>query len=87
LGAAQYRAGEWKGAVAALEKSMELGKGGDGSDWFFLAMANWRLGNRDEARRWHDRAVEWMVKNQPENEELRRFRAEASEFLGLKEKK
>jgi hypothetical protein len=28
-----------------------------------------------------------MDKNQPEDEELRRFRAEAAELLGLKEKK
>ncbi len=87
LGAAQYRAGQWQGAVAALEKSMELGKGGDGIDWFFLAMARWRLGNRDEARKHYDQAVQWMDKNQPENEELRRFRSEAAELLELKEKK
>jgi hypothetical protein len=31
--------------------------------------------------------VEWMDKNQPTDEELRRFRAEAAELLGLKEKK
>ena len=46
-------------------------------------MARWKLGDKAEARRWYDKGVEWMDKNQPENKELRRFRAEASELLGL----
>jgi hypothetical protein len=66
---------------------MELRKGGDSHDWFFLAMTHWQLGAKDKARAWYDRAVQWMDKNQPDNEELRRFRAEAAELLGLNEKK
>jgi tetratricopeptide (TPR) repeat protein len=50
LGAAQYRTGDWKATVEALKKSMELRHGGDSFDWFFLAMAHWQLGNKDEAR-------------------------------------
>ena len=87
LGVAQYRAGHWNAAIEALEKSMELRKGGDASDWFFLAMAHWQLGHKDEARKWYDKAVEWMDKNQPKNDELRRFRAEAAELLGITEPK
>ena len=74
-------------ALAALEKSMELRKGGDAFDWFFLAMAHGQLGEKEKAREFYDRAVQWMDKNQPTHEELRRFRAETSELLGLKEKK
>src|SRR5262249_34546615 len=37
LGVAHYRAGDWKAAIAALDKSMELSKGGGINDWFFLA--------------------------------------------------
>ena len=66
---------------------MELRNGGDSFDWFFLAMAHWRLGEKDKAREWYDRAVRWMDKNPSKNEELRRFRAEAAELLGLTEKK
>jgi tetratricopeptide (TPR) repeat protein len=116
LGAAYYRAGTWKeaiealeksmelgqggdtmwwartrGGVGGLEKSMELGQGGDSFDWFFLAMAHWQLGNKDEARRWYEKAVEWMDKNQqilerlkPWDEELGRCRAEAQELLNVK---
>ena len=66
---------------------MELGNGGDSFDWFFLAMSHWQLGQKDKAREWYDRAAQWMDKNQPTDEELRRFRAEAAELLELKEKK
>jgi tetratricopeptide (TPR) repeat protein len=86
LGAALYRAGDWKDAIATLEKSMELRNGGDSLDWFFLAMAHWKLGEKEQACRWYDKAVEWMDRNQPKNEELRRFRAEAAELLERNEK-
>jgi tetratricopeptide (TPR) repeat protein len=87
LGAAQYRAGNWKDAIAALDKSMEIRKGGDSFDWFFLAMAHWKLGEKEKARSRFDQAVEWMDKHQPRDEELRRFRAEAAELLGVQQKK
>jgi tetratricopeptide (TPR) repeat protein/serine/threonine protein kinase len=87
LGEAHYRAGNWKEAVAALEKSMELRNGGDSADWFFLAMAHWQLGDRVKARTRFDQAVQWMEKNQPKDEELGRFRAEAADLLGLTEPK
>jgi eukaryotic-like serine/threonine-protein kinase len=86
LGVAHYRAGDWQAAVAALDRSMELRNGGDSLDWFFLAMAHWQLGEKDKAREWYDRAVQWMDKNRPTDEELRRFRAEAAELLKQQEK-
>jgi Flp pilus assembly protein TadD len=85
LGAAHYRAGDWKAAIEALNRSMELHKGGDSNDWFFLAMACWQLGDKPQARSWYDKAVGWMEKNQPTAEELIRFRAEAAALLGLPE--
>jgi WD40 repeat protein/tetratricopeptide (TPR) repeat protein len=87
LGVAQYRAGDAKAAVETLTKSMELGKGGDSTDWFFLAMAHWQLGDKPQARFWFDKAVPWMEKNQPKNEELLRFRDEAAALLEVNEKK
>jgi tetratricopeptide (TPR) repeat protein len=87
LGAAYYRARDWTAALEALEQSMKLRQGGESYDWFFLAMAHWQLGNEDEARRWYDRAVEWADKNQPGNEELRRFRAEAAGLMKVAQKK
>jgi serine/threonine protein kinase/tetratricopeptide (TPR) repeat protein len=85
LGVAHYRGGDGKAAVAALEKSMGLRKGGDSLDWYFLAMAHWQLGEKEEARKWYDRAVEWMQKNKPNDEALRRFHAEAAELLSMKQ--
>jgi WD40 repeat protein/serine/threonine protein kinase/tetratricopeptide (TPR) repeat protein len=87
LGAAHYRAGEWKAAVEALSKSDELLKGDIMSfNAFFLAMAHWQLGEKDKAQQWYEKAVQWMDQKDPKNDELRRFRAEAAELLGVQEK-
>jgi tetratricopeptide (TPR) repeat protein len=83
---AQYRAGDWKEAIAAMEKVKHLGSAGASTEWFLLAMAHWKLGNKVEARKWYDQAVVWMEKNQPTSEELRRFRVEASRLLGIEKK-
>jgi tetratricopeptide (TPR) repeat protein len=86
LGVAHYRAGDWRMALAALERSMELGNGGNSSDWFFLAMCHRQLGDEEKAREWFERAVQWMDKNQPKDDELHRFRAEAAEVLKIDDK-
>jgi eukaryotic-like serine/threonine-protein kinase len=88
LGVARYRAGEWKAAIDALTKSMELLPGQSESfNSFFLAMAHWQLGDKPEGRSWYDKAVAWMEKNQPKDEELIRFRAEAAVLLEVNAKK
>src|SRR5262249_26723589 len=49
LGVAHYRAGHWKDAIEPLTKSMELMKGQmESFDTFFLAMAHWRLGEKEK---------------------------------------
>ncbi|MDB5314048.1 MAG: hypothetical protein JWO38_8250, partial [Gemmataceae bacterium] len=48
---------------------------------FFLAMAQWELGNKDESRKRYDQAVKWMDEHQPKNDELRRIRTEAAILL------
>jgi serine/threonine protein kinase len=80
-GVAHYRAGDWKAAIAAFEKSRELRNGGDSFDWFFLALAHWKLGDKEKAREWHGQAVQWMEKKQSKDEDLLRFRAEAEELI------
>ena len=87
LGTAYYRAGDWEAAAEALEKAVSLRKGGDSFDFFFQAMSYWKLDRKVAARKEYDRAVQWMQKNLPNNEELRRFRAEAAELLGIEKKK
>jgi serine/threonine protein kinase/tetratricopeptide (TPR) repeat protein len=86
LGVARYRLGKWKDSITALSKSVRLG-GGDSNDWFFLAMAHWQLGQKEEARKFFSQAVHWMEKNRPARDsELGRFRAEAAALLGIEDK-
>jgi serine/threonine-protein kinase len=81
LGVAHYRYGDVKAAIDELETAMSLRGGGDSFDWFFLAMAHWRLGEHDKAKTWFDRAVQWLDKHRPNDDQLRRFRAEAETIL------
>jgi tetratricopeptide (TPR) repeat protein len=87
LGVVQYRAGDWDAARTALEKSMELRRGGDGLAFLFLAMTDWQLGEKTEARQWYDRAVQWIEKSNVWDPDLQRFRAEAAELLGVHKKR
>jgi hypothetical protein len=87
LGAAHYRNGNWQEALDAFDKSMKLSSSGSGFGWFFVSMAHWQLGHNSEARDWYEKAVEWMDKNQPKNDELLRFRAEADDKLGFADSK
>ena len=51
LGVALFRDGQERAAIEALQKSIDLRKGGDAFDYWFLAMSHWRLGNKDEGAR------------------------------------
>src|SRR5262249_30547965 len=64
LGMARYRAGEWKASVEALDRSAELRRGGEAMGRLFLAMAQRRLGSRDQARKSYDQALRWLKTNQ-----------------------
>jgi tetratricopeptide (TPR) repeat protein len=86
-GAVLFRAGHWQAAVTALEKTQAIRNGGDSFTWFFLGMAHWQLGRKDQGRECYDRGVAWMVKNQPDNEELCQFRTEAAELMSVETKK
>jgi eukaryotic-like serine/threonine-protein kinase len=84
LGVVHYRKGHWREAAQALEKSTSLHpQGGDSFDWFFLAMAHYRLGDKERAHTWYKKAIAWMETNQQGLEELTRFRAEAAALLGM----
>jgi superkiller protein 3 len=81
LGVALWQAGDFKAAIEKLEKADQMTNGGDHHHRFFLAMAYWQMGEKDKARQTYDAGVRWMDKNQPDNEELRRFRAEAEDLM------
>jgi uncharacterized protein HemY len=81
LGVAQFRAGNHNAAVESLNKAVEFRKNTDQDSWFFLAMAHARLGNEAKARTCFEQVNQWMDKNQPKNEELRRLRDEAARLM------
>lgn len=83
LAVALYRLGETREALAAFDRSMRLRDGGDGYDWFFLAMIDKARSRDSEARRWYDRAAAWRSQARPFDREALRFHAEAAEALGL----
>jgi tetratricopeptide (TPR) repeat protein len=83
LGTALYRAGNWKGSVKVLQRSVALRKGGDSYDFFFLAMAHGQLRQQETARAWYDKAVAWMNQHAADNHELRRFADEAATLLKI----
>jgi tetratricopeptide (TPR) repeat protein len=93
LGAALYYAEDWRAAVEALESSLKLKPKTlayrAGSDdcfcRFFLAMAQWKLNNKTQARQNYDLAVKWINENVPDWYDALRFRNQAAEVLGIKD--
>jgi serine/threonine protein kinase/Flp pilus assembly protein TadD len=85
LGVAQYRAGDWKAAVATLGGAVQTHFGRENGAGFFLAMAHWQLGEKDRARQRYQEALAWTYTHRPKDKELLRFRAEAARLLGVNE--
>jgi tetratricopeptide (TPR) repeat protein len=85
LGAAHDRAGDWKDAIAAIEKSTSLAPARfTGANGFILAMAHWQLGERDKARSQFEKARQSMERAIPFIEPgVVRLRSEAAQTLGL----
>jgi tetratricopeptide (TPR) repeat protein len=83
LGVARYRAGDWAGAIEALERSAAEGPGGGTAfDYFFLAMACRRLDDAARAREWLEQGMAWAARHRPGHPALERFRREAETLLG-----
>jgi serine/threonine-protein kinase len=82
LALAEYRSAHWAESIAASERSLALRNGGDARAWFFLAMARWQKAEKDEARKWFEKAVAWTKEKDPKNSVLRQFWTEAAELLG-----
>jgi WD40 repeat protein/serine/threonine protein kinase len=81
LGIAHHRAGDSPAAVAALERAQQLGFL-DGAGQFCLAIARWRLGDRDGAMRSYRKGVAW-VEDHSDDPVARPFYDEAVAVLGL----
>jgi serine/threonine protein kinase/tetratricopeptide (TPR) repeat protein len=82
LGLALYRNGEWKEAVAALERSMRLGDTVIIERFFFLAMAHWQLGDKKRARTWYDRGAQ-VIRDVTPNATQRLAHVEAATLMGI----
>jgi tetratricopeptide (TPR) repeat protein len=59
LGLAHYRAGHWDRAVKQAQEAIAADPETAWVRWPVLALAHHRLGHREEARRWLDRAAGW----------------------------
>lgn len=81
LGVAHYRAGDFKAAVAALDRTITVGDGGTVFDHVFLAMAHAQLGNQDESRRWLALAMFKKERDYPGHPELTSFCNEAHSVI------
>lgn len=87
LGVALYRNGDFKEGVAALERSLAVGKGEAAAfDLFLLAMCHQRLGDKAAAKDCYDRALKWWQPRRAKLsaqwvEELTQMQAEAKEEL------
>lgn len=81
LGVALYRAGKHDAAVAALLTAAAHRTHAHGLDWFFLAAAYAKQGEKQAAREANERAVQWMEKDRPGNVELRAIHEEVAPVL------
>jgi serine/threonine protein kinase len=90
FGEASYRGGNWRAAVDALQKAQRLNS--TSKTWerehsavarFFLAMAYWQLKEKEEARRYFEKAAQQMDQLFPNTSSY--LRREAAELLGIKD--
>jgi eukaryotic-like serine/threonine-protein kinase len=82
LALALFRAGDWDESIAAAQASNKLTKGMEASNWFILAMALWRKGEKDRSRSFFEQAVSWTTKHDPKDANLLAFWREAALLRG-----
>ena len=81
LGVVLYRRAKWNEAIQYLEQSERLSRGlpehagyhAKTTIWLCLAMANEKAGNAEEAKKWHEKALDWRENNQPDPQQQRYF--------------
>jgi tetratricopeptide (TPR) repeat protein len=83
LGYVLYREGQWTEALDVLERLDEAHDFDEAETLFYLAMARWKLGHREKARRSYDRAVSRLEATFPDHPGWRRRQREAAALLGL----
>jgi eukaryotic-like serine/threonine-protein kinase len=82
LALVEYRRRHWDASIAAVERAMALRKGGQAAEWFLLAMALARKGEKEKALPWFDKAVERAVKKNLKEVDVTQLWTEAARLLG-----
>jgi hypothetical protein len=83
LGVAFYRTEQWHDTIDVLQRSIKLGFDRP-YNWLFLAMAHWRLDEKDQAQHWYDKSLAFQTANPGQlaaDAELRDFYAEAAKLI------
>jgi serine/threonine-protein kinase len=83
LGAAYFRNENFAKSIDALREAIRLRTEGDTRDWFFLAMAQWRKGEKAAAMESYQNGVKWIEVNRPANLELKQLRREVEKMLAI----
>ncbi|HEV3120832.1 MAG TPA: tetratricopeptide repeat protein [Isosphaeraceae bacterium] len=81
LAFAEYRTGHWAQCVSAVDRALAMQQD-DATLWFIAAVAHWHKGDKDQARRWFDKAAGSAQQNESEDEDLRELWSEAAKLLG-----
>jgi tetratricopeptide (TPR) repeat protein len=79
---AETASSEWTAVIEALENSVDLGADGDPANWLLMAMARWRLGEKEEAMKCREQAVRSMKESGDAPEDLQLLFKEADALLG-----
>jgi serine/threonine protein kinase len=82
LGVACYRTGKLSEAIRAFEESMRRGGEAEESNWYFLAMSYWRMGDKERAQSYYGKAVAVSEVGIRAAEPLLGFRKEAETLMG-----
>ena len=84
LGTVQYRMQDWSAARTSLRKADDLRPADGGITFCVEALVEQQLGNHAAARSLLDEAHAWSSMNRPGDDELQRFRDEATALLAGK---
>ena len=85
LAQCHFRLGNWKACIDAVQTSAQTGGNGklNPNEKFVMAMAHWRLGERDAGLALFNEAAAEMDKVDPRDEKSVRSRAQAAALLGV----